>query len=176
MWKSVKDFENIFMISSHGRLMSIRINGKILKQKISKTGYYIIVTRIGGRLGKAYCFKIHRLVANAFLDKPIDLDILNELNNVYGKIPVNHIDGNKLNNNYLNLEWCTYKHNSKHAFDNKLAISRIQETRKLTETDISYIREYSNKNGINQSDMARLFNIDRSAISRIINNKRYNKF
>ncbi len=62
-------------------------------------------------------YSIHRLVAIAFIQ-----------NNNKNKI-INHIDGNKLNNNSINLEWCTYKENTNHAvnkLNNKMTI-KIQQ-------------------------------------------------
>lgn len=66
-----------------------------------KRGYYI-VTLCKGKERKTK--KIHRLVAEAFIP------------NVENKLQVNHIDGNKLNNNVKNLEWCTDSENMIHAY------------------------------------------------------------
>ena len=70
---------------------------RILKQADNGHGYLRI-----NRGGKTYY--IHRLVAEAFISNPEN------------KSQVNHIDGNKYNNNLENLEWVTPKENSDHAW------------------------------------------------------------
>lgn len=53
-------------------------------------------------------YYLHRLVAQAFIPNP------------QFKPCINHLDGNKLNNNVNNLEWVTYSENNKHAYDKGL--------------------------------------------------------
>lgn len=72
---------------------------KILKLSMSTTGYYRV--KLCGNNRKDY--KVHRLVAEAFIRKEV------------GKPYINHKDGNKLNNDANNLEWCTQRANVEHA-------------------------------------------------------------
>lgn len=94
-----------------GQVLSKRTN-KILKQSISKTGYYTIATKIGGRNGISKCFKVHRWIAEIFIP--------NDLNKPF----INHKDGNKLNNSIDNLEWVTNSENVKHAYSIGLNVSK----------------------------------------------------
>lgn len=98
MWKAVKGYEGLYDVSNFGRVRSL-INNKILKPDI---GLYKVVTLYKNKQRKR--FYIHRLVAFSFIE------------NKENKPMVNHIDGNKLNNNVSNLEWCTCQENNKHAF------------------------------------------------------------
>lgn len=107
LWKDVIGFEALFSVSNMGNVFSKRTN-KLLKLCVSDRGYYKVATKIGGRAGKNYCFRVHRLVATAFLDNPED------------KPSVNHKDGNKLNNRCSNLEWSTVSENMTHAYANGL--------------------------------------------------------
>lgn len=98
-WKRVKGFEEYYAISNFGRLMSFKQceDGKILSVT-NKKGWYLS-TVLQGKGKKRKSVKIHRLVAEHFMENP------------YGLPVVNHIDGNKQNNVVSNLEWCTQSHN-----------------------------------------------------------------
>ena len=69
--------------------------------------------------------RVHRLVAKAFIENKKELPL------------INHIDGNKLNNNVKNLEWCDYSHNIKEAYRiglrEKIKIFGININRKTKE-------------------------------------------
>ena len=132
IWKDVSEYPDVFMISQYGRVYSKRTN-KILVQGKTKTGYYVISSRIGGRTGKCICKKVHRWVAEAFIDNPENKPV------------VNHKDGDKLNNYVDNLEWCTFKENSIHAYSTGLAKPSYGEKHihsKLTDDDVRFIRKY----------------------------------
>lgn len=78
---------------------------RILKAGTNNCGYKVVVFSIAGR---TELFLVHRVVALKFLDR------------VDGKNYVNHIDGNKSNNDVSNLEWCTHSYNVQHAYDTGL--------------------------------------------------------
>lgn len=107
IWKPVKDYEDHYKISNLGRVMSINYRGNgrscILKTNINKNGYEQVRLNVN-KVGKNK--KVHRLVAEAFIDNPEN------------KKCVNHKDSNKTNNNISNLEWCTHSENTIHAFKN----------------------------------------------------------
>jgi hypothetical protein len=106
IWKPVKHHEGLYEISNHGNVKSLNYNGsKICKLMIAsptKVGYLRLKLTIN-KVSKDYY--IHRLVADHFI---CNTNILN--------IEINHIDGNKKNNLYYNLEWCTHQYNQQHAY------------------------------------------------------------
>lgn len=130
--------------------------GLKLKTYISKFGYERVTL---SHNGSKKAFFVHRLVAQEYLQ------------NIKNKPCVNHKDGNKLNNNVNNLEWCTYSENSKHAFENGLnkgSYGEIHGLTKLTNKDVIYI--YINPDKKTNKQLANIFNVDSNMISRIWNN------
>jgi hypothetical protein len=90
-----------YFITENGDVFSRKFtNERKLKQSITKNGYKVITITCNK---KSYNFLVHRLVAMAFLELPKE------------KLTVNHKDGNKHNNHYLNLEWATMLENNRHA-------------------------------------------------------------
>ena len=117
VWKDIQGYEGLYQVSNQGRVRSLDrtvkrrnqpdlpVAGKVLSPRIGKNGYsYVILSKEA----KGKTANIHRLVAEAFLDKPEGCNV------------VNHIDGNKENNACNNLEWCDSSKNNKHAFDTGL--------------------------------------------------------
>lgn len=107
-WKDIKGYEDIYQISNLGNVISkereIKYkDGRVYKYpklfitKSEKGNGYIFVTL--WKNNKAKRFLIHRLVAEHFIENPLN------------KPCVNHIDENKKNNRFDNLEWCTHKEN-----------------------------------------------------------------
>lgn len=90
-WKDIIGFEGFYQVSNFGKVRNC-VTGKILKPGLQGKGYYSVTLKRKG-------YKVHRLVAIAFIPNPNNLPI------------VNHKDENKLNNNADNLEWCDNRYN-----------------------------------------------------------------
>ena len=102
----IRGYEN-YMITTHGEVFNVNTR-KYLKNVEDGRGYYFVTLYKDGK-GKNY--RIHYLVASHFI------------NNKENKPQVNHIDGNKLNNNVKNLEWATPSENIKHSWATGLSKS-----------------------------------------------------
>lgn len=170
-WRDVKGYEEIFSISNTGKLYS-KISCKILKQHIRKNGYCTVSSKIGGRKGKQVCFKIHRLVAEAFLEPPSQ-SLLDEASKTfYGIVLVNHKDGNKQNNCVENLEWCSHSQNIKHAYSTGLIKVNIGISNKMSffKTEDERAAAYVNfkESGLSMNKFAKLIGTTRNTISRLI--------
>lgn len=123
IWKPVKGYEGLYEISNFGRVKSLG-NDKSRKEKILKPikdkGGYLYVGLC--RDGKGKWFKVHRLVAEAFLPNPEGFE------------QVNHKDENKSNNCSSNIEWCSHKYNSNYGTRTKrqaAALSKAVEASKF---------------------------------------------
>lgn len=102
--KILKDYDREYIVSSDGRVFSTKTEEE-LKQFSNKKGYKEIALQMNG---KNKMIRVNRLIAETFIPNPNNLP------------QVNHIDGNKTNNDVSNLEWCTCSYNIRHAFENGL--------------------------------------------------------
>lgn len=118
IWKPIKGYEGYYEISNKSRVKSVErqvnhhygtriVNEKILEGYIGKRGYLEITLRKGAIRRRFY---IHRLVMEYFVPNPEN------------KPCIDHIDGNKLNNQINNLRWVTYKENT----NNPITLKRIR--------------------------------------------------
>lgn len=169
-WKDVVGFEELFQVSSFGRLHS-KLSGKLRKLHLAKSGYVQVCSKLGGRDGKYITFRLHQEVAKAFLEEPSKEIIDWAKDTHYGVAIVNHIDGNKKNNHHLNLEWCTSKTNSEHyhSSDEAKIINQIKNKHlaKLEDSQVRDIRQ-SSKLGVSQRKLAAKYGISRSAINNAV--------
>jgi hypothetical protein len=165
LWKDVIGYEEYFQVSNLGNIFSKRTH-KILITPLSKTGYPLLSTKIGGRKGTYKTIKVHRMVAEAFIPNPDN------------KPFVNHIDGNKTNNVVTNLEWVTAKENSVHSISTGLQKPRCgmeSGNSKLTDDDVKHIREnYKPRCSANGSRaLGRKYGVDHQTILCIVKNKNW---
>lgn len=98
-WKKIDGFDN-YSVSDTG-LVRNDTTGRVLTVFNGSTGYKIVHLRKGGKMKN---FKLHRLIASAFISNPQNLKC------------VNHINGNKQDNRIENLEWCTHSQNNAHSY------------------------------------------------------------
>lgn len=114
IWKDIVNYEGYYQVSNLGKVKSLereiymfnkgnfKSKEKILLSHTTSKGYLRI-----SLLKDKICRKnlVHRLVAQAFIE-----------NNNLKLNQVNHIDGNKKNNEVHNLEWCNNSQNVKHSY------------------------------------------------------------
>ena len=144
--KQIKGFNGIYYISDTGKVFS-NISGEMKEKKPFKNhnGYLRISL---WKNGKSTNIFIHRLVAEYFVKNPYNYD------------SVDHIDSNRLNNNYYNLRWTSKSYNCGRSIA------------QLNKMQVEYIKKnYKRGNG---QEIADKFNIDLSIVVKIAKGKAYN--
>lgn len=170
VFKPIKNYESLYAVSNLGRVKSLHriinnhvIDEKILRPRISKDGYLSVILH---KDNKPKTFKIHRLVAEAFIP------------NFEMKETINHIDGNKLNNTATNLEWSTRSEQMYHAYQHKLKSSDSgteNANSNLSEDDVRFIRKTFVKNSRKFGAVAlgKKFNVSHRTVLNIVEGKTY---
>jgi hypothetical protein len=139
---------NDYVITKDGKIFN-KINNHLLKPYINNKGYQRVV--IGGKK-----YFVHRLVAELYVPNPEN------------KMQVNHIDGNKQNNHYSNLEWVTNQENRNHALKNNLHFTGSRcSWSKLNEEKVIYIRN----SNLSYNELAKKFNVSERTIKDVKNYK-----
>lgn len=146
-----KLYKGKYLVSSNGTMKLITKTGKVRDKVLTVThqnnGY--VRTTIHGK--NEY---VHRIVARVFLGEIEGMD-------------VDHIDGNKENNNVSNLRILTHKENIKHR-DNRLGGSLYARTKPTNKTAISII--WNDKQFKSQTELSEHLNVSQSSVSYALNN------
>lgn len=162
LWKSVDNYEGAYEVSSLGRIRSLdrvavdgsNIKGRLLKFSYDGSGYNKVNLF---KFGENQYLKVHRLVAIAFVPNPEGLP------------QVNHDDGNKENNFYKNLIWCTNQINTIHAYENKLTTNQGEThyKAKLDKEKVLFIRAST----LSVTELSNKLDVSKSSIRDVINRR-----
>ena len=123
-WRAVKDYEGLYEVSNIGRIKSLNYNGTgkegLLKQQSNHKGYKTVMLR---KDNKGKTFKVHRLVAEAFIPNPEN------------KPQIDHINCIRDDNRVENLRWVTGKENMENPLtkDKRKAIYSEETKKKMSE-------------------------------------------
>jgi len=118
IYTKIKNFEDTYAVSNLGNVLNIK-TGLILKSGFDSRGYYIVSLY---KNGKRTMKKIHRLVAEHFIDNPNNCEC------------VDHIDRDRTNNSISNLRWCSYSENNRNSTKQKNCSSAYK--------GVSYYKQY----------------------------------
>jgi len=170
VWKDIKGYEGHYQVSDLGRVKSLARVKEIRKGIFGnkKENFLKSTKNRKGYLNLKLCKKtdgvcseksvvIHRLVANEFLENPLN------------KPQVNHKNGIKDDNKVDNLEWATGSENVIHALKNNLKISikgSEHTNSKLTDKQVLEIREIGRTKTL--KEVGKIYNVDMSLISLIL--------
>jgi len=149
-----------YYVSPYGDILTKRSKGSkkyiIRKPFINEDGYKQLNLTING---EKHFFLISRIVAELYVENPFNLNC------------VNHIDTDKLNNYFINLEWCTAKYNSTHAANNGLYANNKGELNpysKLTEEKVKKIRELHSTGKYSHQQIGIKFDVHRITVLNIV--------
>ena len=113
IWKDIEGYEGLYKVSNKGNIKSLPKNvtysngcvhyyeGRLMKSVVNNKNGYVYIGLTKNK--KQSNFRLHRLVAKAFISNPNNFK------------EINHLDFNKINNSIDNLEWCDRFRQNQHA-------------------------------------------------------------
>lgn len=183
IWKDIVGFEGIYQVSNLGKVKRLGCEVKmenqvtswkqslpeyVFKPSCDSRGYAQVVLTIGEDKRTA---RIHRLVAEAFLEPPSQELVQECINAGVDKVFVNHIDSDITNNSVGNLEWCSPAHNLKHSyqFGNKIAKKGEDHANSmLKESEVLEIYRLASTKVMSQEKIGEMFGIKQITVSNIL--------
>ena len=119
-WKAISGYDGLYEVSDMGRVKSLNYNHthkeKILRPVKGRKGYLQVSLYKDGQIKN---WKVHRLVAEAFIPNPQCMET------------INHLDEVKTNNSASNLEWMSIKDNNNYGTHNKRVAESLSKQVKM---------------------------------------------
>lgn len=143
IWKEIKGYNGKYFISNFGNVCKI-IDGKIsdVKKRKNQKGYLCVYLYNENKIKN---YKIHRLVANAFLKNKSNYKCMpteNKSKIKLDNLQINHKDENKENNCANNLEWCTCSYNINYGKRNNEVSRKLSKKVKQYDLNWNLIKEW----------------------------------
>jgi len=168
IWKDIPSYEGIYQISNIGRVRNLEYyiiestgkrrkrRARIISNKLPEGAEYYQVILFKNKKSKLW--RIHRLVAIAFISNPENLR------------EINHKDHNKLNNSVDNLEWCSHSYNNFQSVEFHEKYGENLYNAKLTEEDVRNIRKR-----LDEKEPSSILSVDYKVSKTTIDRIRQNK-
>jgi len=169
-WCPIRGFEGYYEVSTYGSVRSvsrcvrskrgslIHLHGRLRCPTMYQGYYNVQLTKNCIRTR----YKVHRLVGEAFHPNPLN------------KRTVNHINGNKRDNYYLNLEWSTDAENTAHAWNSGLCAHSYGDAHylsKLTDNQVVEMRNMYNL-GVSVQDICAAYNTPKTTVYHLVRGER----
>jgi len=175
VWKDIDGFENIYQVSSLGRVRSLdrivarpgsprgpmRLRGRVLSERIINNYNVVALCADGYRTNKP----VHVAVLEAFVGpRPGGMEAI-------------HIDGDPLNNTPENLRWGTHKENMDDRCKHGRTYDVSKNKRKLSDLDVIDILMITDDSSCpwTRAEIGRIFGVAASTIKNIVNGRYYSR-
>ena len=157
VWRDVAGYEGLYQVSNLGRVKSFKLdkNGRLMKGKHDKDGYIEISLRDENHITKYY--RVHRIVAIAFIPNPKNLP------------KINHLDGDVQNNYVENLEWCDDSRNNhyRHVLNPLLFTGESHPHNKYTNEQVLKVYNLAWGGKYSHKEIAKICNVTPSDVHNI---------